>query len=78
MKTIATFMKVGVATVVGGGLVAEDEKMLRSGENHVVIGTPGRIYHMLENGSLGKPIKSVIREVFFPSRSHRREDLRAR
>lgn len=43
---------VKVQVCVGGGRVREDLRILREGGVHVVVGTPGRCYDMIDRGAL--------------------------
>jgi translation initiation factor 4A len=48
---LSDFMSVKVHACVGGTAVRGDTQILRSGV-HIVVGTPGRVHHMVEDGSL--------------------------
>ena len=43
-------MGVKVHVLVGGTVVKEDIKVLKSGNVNVVVGTPGRIHDMMKKG----------------------------
>ncbi len=45
-------MSAKVQACVGGTVVKEDIKQLKSGGIHVVVGTPGRIHDMMKRGFL--------------------------
>src|SRR6056300_954901 len=49
IHTIGEFMQVKVHACVGGTLVKDDIRILKSGI-HVVVGTPGRIHDMMKRG----------------------------
>jgi translation initiation factor 4A len=51
MSAIGDYMKVKVHACVGGTAVREDIAKLRDGV-HVVVGTPGRVYDMIQRGAL--------------------------
>jgi translation initiation factor 4A len=51
MSAIGDYMKVKVHACVGGTAVREDIGKLRDGV-HVVVGTPGRVYDMIQRGAL--------------------------
>lgn len=53
MTALGDYMGVVCQDMVGGNHVANDVNRLREGV-HVVIGTPGRILHLLRKGYLGK------------------------
>lgn len=50
-SAIGEYMKVKVHACVGGTAVREDIGILRDGV-HVVVGTPGRVYDMIQRGAL--------------------------
>ena len=50
MHSIGEFMGVKVHVLVGGTVVKEDIKVLKSGNVNVVVGTPGRIHDMMKKG----------------------------
>jgi hypothetical protein len=52
MSAIGDYMGVVCYAMVGGNHVANDKEKLRDGV-HVVIGTPGRILHLLSQRYLG-------------------------
>ena len=45
-------MGVKVKACVGGTVIKEDVKQLKSGGTHIVVGTPGRIFDMMQKGFL--------------------------
>ena len=51
VAAIGEYMKVKVHACVGGTAVREDLAILRDGV-HVVVGTPGRVYDMIQRGTL--------------------------
>jgi hypothetical protein len=51
MSALGDYMGVKVHACVGGTAVREDVAALRDGV-HVVIGTPGRVLHMIQNSAL--------------------------
>ena len=51
MQQIGDYMKVKVHACVGGTAVREDLQILKEGV-HVVVGTPGRVYDMVQRGAL--------------------------
>lgn len=51
MVAIGDYMKVKIHACVGGTAVREDIATLRDGV-HVVVGTPGRVYDMIQRGAL--------------------------
>ena len=53
LLALGDYMKVEVAALVGGSTVRDDVTRLRKRTPHVVIGTPGRIKHMIKNRDLG-------------------------
>lgn len=52
VHSIGEYMGVKVQACVGGTVVKEDIKQLKSGGTHVVVGTPGRIHDMMKRGFL--------------------------
>jgi len=50
VHSIGEFMGVNVHACVGGTVVREDIKKLKSGGVHIVVGTPGRILDMMKKG----------------------------
>lgn len=52
MMGLGDYMKVVCHACVGGTSVREDRAGLVSGA-HVIVGTPGRVKHMIQTGSLG-------------------------
>ena len=52
VHSIGEYMKVKVLPCVGGTLVKDDIKTLKSGGTQVVVGTPGRVNDMLKKGFL--------------------------
>lgn len=50
-KDLGCFMEVGVALLSGGSPVSADQEALRM-DPHVVVGTPGRVEHMIDIGAL--------------------------
>jgi len=52
VHSIGEYMKINVLPCVGGTVVKEDIKQLKSGDVHVVVGTPGRVNDMLKKGFL--------------------------
>jgi translation initiation factor 4A len=60
IMSIGDRMKVKVHACVGGTNVREDIEILRNGV-HVVIGTPGRVYDMIQRGALRlNKVKNII------------------
>ncbi|MES1922122.1 hypothetical protein MHBO_003636 [Bonamia ostreae] len=58
-----------VLACVGGTSVDEDQRALRKGV-HIVVGTPGRVRHLAENGDLQlKHIRSFVLDEAFPNSS---------
>jgi len=53
MLALADFMEVETACIVGGNRVSDDVIKLKQRVPHVVVGTPGRIHHLLKNRALG-------------------------
>jgi len=51
VASVGDYMKVKVHACVGGTAVREDLGILRDGV-HVVVGTPGRVYDMIQRGAL--------------------------
>ena len=51
MTALGDYMKVKIHACIGGTLVSEDVKALRSGV-HVVVGTPGRVLDLMHRGAL--------------------------
>jgi translation initiation factor 4A len=51
INSIGSYCNIKVQTCIGGQRVLSDEDNLKQGV-HVVVGTPGRIYHMINNGSI--------------------------
>ena len=51
VAAVGDYMKVKVHACVGGTAVREDLGILRDGV-HVVVGTPGRVYDMIQRGAL--------------------------
>jgi translation initiation factor 4A len=51
MSSLGSYVKVKCHACVGGTLVREDKRILREGV-HVVAGTPGRVFDLLQVGSL--------------------------
>ena len=51
VQQIGDYMKVKVHACVGGTAVREDLQILKEGV-HVVVGTPGRVYDMVQRGAL--------------------------
>lgn len=51
INSIGSYCNIKVHTCIGGQRVLSDEDNLKQGV-HVVVGTPGRIYHMINNGSI--------------------------
>jgi translation initiation factor 4A len=52
VHSIGEYMGVKVQACVGGTVVKDDIKQLKSGGTHVVVGTPGRIHDMMKRGFL--------------------------
>lgn len=52
VHSIGEYMNVKVQACVGGTVVKDDIKQLKSGGTHVVVGTPGRIHDMMKRGFL--------------------------
>jgi len=50
-ENLSTYMNIKVHALVGGQSVKKDIQILRDGV-HVVVGTPGRVMHMLNDGHL--------------------------
>lgn len=58
---LAEFMSVGVHACVGGRSVGEDIRRLEGGGVHVVSGTPGRVYDMMQRRVLSvKRVKMLV------------------
>ena len=51
IEQIGSYCDAKVYCCIGGQDVRGDEEALRRGK-HVIVGTPGRIYHMIKNGSI--------------------------
>ena len=51
VTALGDYLDVRIHMCVGGTSAREDQKILREGV-HIVIGTPGRCYHMINEGSL--------------------------
>ena len=51
INSIGSYCNIKVVTCIGGQRVLSDEDNLKQGV-HIVVGTPGRIYHMINNGSI--------------------------
>ena len=51
-SALGDFMDIKIRAIVGGTRISDDITALRRGEAQVVIGTPGRIQHMAEAGTL--------------------------
>lgn len=51
MRAIGDYLNVKVHACVGGTSVREDQRVLSSGV-HVVVGTPGRVFDMLQRRSI--------------------------
>lgn len=51
VTALGDYMKVKVHACVGGTAVREDLQILKEGV-HVVVGTPGRVYDMIQRGAL--------------------------
>ncbi|XP_060583118.1 uncharacterized protein LOC132739421 [Ruditapes philippinarum] len=49
---LGDYMDVEVVAFVGGRRVSDDVRRLRSGKVHVVVGTPGRIMHLIKERAL--------------------------
>lgn len=47
-------MNVEVAALVGGRTVRDDVIRLKQRPAHVVVGTPGRVMHMIKDRALGR------------------------
>ncbi|KAH3771734.1 hypothetical protein DPMN_173062 [Dreissena polymorpha] len=47
LLALGDYMKVQTACIVGGGRVADDVTRLRQSPAHVVVGTPGRVKHLI-------------------------------
>ena len=56
---LGDYMQAEVVSLVGGKTVSDDVRRIRGGKIHVVVGTPGRVYHMINQGILGKIPSSV-------------------
>jgi len=52
VHSIGEYMNVKVQACVGGTVVKDDIKQLKTGGTHVVVGTPGRIHDMMKRGFL--------------------------
>lgn len=50
-RDLGSFMGVGVALLSGGSPISVDQEALRM-DPHIVVGTPGRVEHMIEIGAL--------------------------
>lgn len=59
LEGIGNKMKVRVVSLIGGTDVREDEEALRRG-CHVVVGTPGRVSHMMKTGALSTQDCSML------------------
>lgn len=53
-------MKVEIAALVGGRTVRDDVIRLRERPAHVVVGTPGRVKHMIINRALCKSLSRSV------------------
>ena len=51
LQTLGTYLKINSHMCVGGRQVSRDRQVLRAGV-HVVVGTPGRVTQMIEEGDL--------------------------
>jgi len=61
LKTLGDFMGVGSHACVGGTSIRSDMQTLRSGSVQVVVGTPGRIFDMINRGAISmKAIKMFV------------------
>lgn len=57
LKNIGTFMEsVKTHVCIGGTQVVEDQRKLSEGI-HVVVGTPGRVFDMIQRRTLGKAFR---------------------
>ncbi|GAU33940.1 hypothetical protein TSUD_357400 [Trifolium subterraneum] len=64
MRDLGKFLGVKVHACFGGTSVRRDQRILQNGV-HTVVGTPGRVYHMLQKGYLRPDgIKMFIHEIF--------------
>lgn len=52
INSIGSYCNINVHTCIGGQNVRSDEEKLRQGV-HIVVGTPGRIYHMIKDRIIG-------------------------
>jgi len=52
MQKLAEFMDVKISMVTGGTLVRDEPVKLK--DSHVIVGTPGRIIHLLQVGVISK------------------------
>lgn len=57
---LGDYMGVGVQTLTGGTSTRDDMQALRSGAVQVACGTPGRVMHMLDKGSLRTRAISMV------------------
>lgn len=64
LSAIGDYMGVVCYAMVGGNHVANDKERLREGV-HVVIGTPGRILHLLGQRYLGIQTYESVQDVSF-------------
>ena len=51
VHSIGEYLGIKVHACVGGSEVKEDKRTLKQGQ-HVVVGTPGRVYDMIRQGFL--------------------------
>jgi translation initiation factor 4A len=60
IENIGTYCDAKVYCCIGGQDVRSDESALRNGK-HVIVGTPGRVFHMINKGSIAlKNIKLMV------------------
>lgn len=60
-EAVGTYLGVGVHACVGGTRVSDDIERLRSGEVHLVVGTPGRVHDMLHRRRLdARDIRTLV------------------
>lgn len=53
VKAVGDYIGVSSHTCIGGSTIKEDLRIFHEDKPHVVVGTPGRVYHMIQERALG-------------------------